>query len=472
MKYYLAIDIGASGGRHILGHISEDGKLVCEEVYRFPNGIVERNGSLCWDFDGIFAEILKGMKLCAELGKVPESVGIDTWGVDFVLLDDAGAIIGDTIAYRDNRTDGMMEKVFGLISEKDLYSRTGTAMNVFNTIFQFMAVRDILPKARHMLLVPDYLHYLLSGKIKTEYSIASTTGLLNAQSKDWDWEVIRTCGYPDTIFGEIVMPGTLLGNLLPKLVNEIGYSTKIITPASHDTASAVMAVPSGNEGDTGTADSIAYNNLYISSGTWSLMGVERLLADCSSESLIGKFTNEGGYNAYRYLRNIMGLWMIQSVKAELAENESTNFSYTELCEMAEQSNISSIVDCDDQRFFAPASMSQEIRLACKETGQAIPVTTGELAAVVYNSLASCYRNSVETLEKITNITYPAINIVGGGANAGYLNRLTAEYTGKIVLAGPTEATAIGNLLAQMIADGIFSDLQTARACVKASFDIE
>jgi len=458
MKYYLAIDIGASGGRHILGYVKE-GRLICEEVHRFPNGMVEKNGSLCWDMDALFGEILKGMKRCADLGKIPTSVGIDTWGVDFVLLDKNGDVLGDTVAYRDSRTDKMAEAVFELMPESELYKHTGIPTHIFNTIFQLMAVKKsgLLDEAHQILMIPDYLHYRLSGVAKMEYTDATTTGLINAASKGWDDTIIQTCGFPRSIFGEIVPPGTRLGNVLPKVRDEIGYDTQVVVPAAHDTGSAVMAVPSLED-----------HTLYISSGTWSLMGVERSAPDCSVKSLKGHFANEGGYDyRYRYLKNIMGLWMIQSVKKELEDK----YTYGELCELAEQANILSRVDCSDKRFFVPKNMTHEIQNFCKESGQQIPQSPGELASVIYNSLALCYRDSIQTLEQMTGINYPAIHIVGGGANAGYLNQLTAQYTGKKVYAGPTEATAIGNLMAQMIADGVFEDLQAARACVNGSFEI-
>lgn len=457
MKYYLAIDIGASSGRHILGYL-ENGKIIYEEIHRFPNGMVKKDGELCWDLDALFSEILHGMKRCAELGKIPESVGIDTWGVDFVLLDEQNEIIGNTVAYRDNRTDGMDLEVYKCISEEELYSRTGIQKQIFNTVYQLMAVREQLKQAKRMLFVPDYLHFKLSGVAKTEYTIASTSGLLNAEAKIWDEEILRACGYPREIFAEIAPPGTLLGSLTTEVQKQVGFNCKVVLPASHDTASAVMSVPSTEE-----------DVLYISSGTWSLIGVELLSPDCSESSRLLNFTNEGGYDyRYRYLKNIMGLWMIQSVKKEL----NNEYSFAELCEMAEHEGISSIIDCNDNRFLSPDSMIAEIKKGCSESEQQIPDKPGELAAVIYNSLAMCYRNAVAEIEKQTGKSYSAIHIVGGGSKDDYLNRLTAEKTGKTVYAGPSEATAIGNLMAQMIADGELSDLQSGRKCVKRSFEIK
>jgi len=308
MNYYLAIDIGASSGRHILGCV-RDGVLDFEEVYRFPNVMVEKEGTLVWDFVKMFEEIISGIKRCAEIGKIPVSIGIDTWGVDFVLLDGQGNVIGDTVAYRDSRTEGMDKEVFKLMPEKDLYSRTGIPTLIFNTIFQLMAVKKagFPANAKTMLLTPDYLHYRLCGVAKTEYSIATTTGLVNAKTREWDREIIDTCGFPQDIFQEIVSPGSYLGELSEEIQGLVGFNAKVVVPAAHDTGSAVVAIPSA-----------AKDTLFISSGTWSLIGVERQTPDCSPESMSLNFTNEGGYGySIRYLKNIMGLWMIQSFNKEL-----------------------------------------------------------------------------------------------------------------------------------------------------------
>jgi rhamnulokinase len=456
-KYYLAIDIGASGGRHILGWV-EDGKLCYLEAYRFENGMVRRGGHLCWDHDRLFEEILKGLAKCGEIGKIPVSVAVDTWGVDFALLDSDGKLVGDTVAYRDSRTDGMEKAVFARMPEAELYRRTGIQTQPYNTIFQLMALKTrepgLLEQASTMLLTPDYLHYKLSGAAKTEYTIASTTGLLDAVTRDWNEEILSSCGFPRRMFGEIVPPGTLLGGFTPEVRGRVGYDAKVVTVCGHDTGSAVLAVPS-----------FAADTLYISSGTWSLLGVEQALPDCSPESMAAGFTNEGGYGrTTRYLRNIMGLWMIQSVRKEYGKIHS----YADLCELAERSDIQSVVDCNDVRFLAPANMTLEIQSACRESGQQVPETPGELAAVIYRSLAVCYRDTIRSLEEKVGVKYPSIHIVGGGSNNALLNRLTAEYTGKPVQAGPQEATAMGNLIAQMLADGQFTNVAEARECVLAS----
>ncbi len=459
-KYYLAIDIGASSGRHILAHL-EDGRMVLEEVHRFPNGMVEKDGENVWDVDELFAQIKLGLKKCGELGKIPVSVGVDTWGVDFVLLDESGERIGNAVAYRDGRTKGMDEEVYKIISEDELYARTGIQKAIFNTIYQLMALKvkkpEQLAKAKTMLLMPDYFHYMLSGVAATEYTEATTGQLVSPDTKDWDMELIERLGYPKRIFRRMVTPGTVLGELTEEVQAEVGFNCKVVEPATHDTGSAVIAVPTDSD-----------DALYISSGTWSLMGTELAEANCSPESKASNLTNEGGYDyRFRYLKNIMGLWMIQSVKKEIGGD----LGFGEICEMASKCSIASIVDCNADRFLAPANMTKEVRDACRESGQQVPEGLAEVASVIYNSLAKCYAKTIKQIEGITGKTYDKIHIVGGGSNADYLNRLTARATGIPVYAGPTEATAIGNIAAQMMTAGELADLKAARACVFASFPI-
>ncbi len=464
-KYYLAIDIGASSGRHILGHL-EDGKMVLEEIHRFPNGNVEKDGELTWDIDGLFKEILIGMKKCKEVGKIPVSVGIDTWAVDIVLLDENDKRIGNAVGYRDSGTKGMDQKVYEQISEDELYAKTGIQKQIFNTIYQFMAWKTNKPEmyanAKTMLMVPDYLHFLLSGVKATEYTNATTTQLVSPISKDWDFDLIKTLNYATSLFQKIVLPGTCLGGLTVEVQREVGFDCKVVVPATHDTGSAVMAVPVKKDGD-------AADVLYISSGTWSLMGTELLEANCSPKSKAFNLTNEGGYDyRFRYLKNIMGLWMIQSVKKEIGQD----YSFAEICEMASKTTIPSIVDANDDRFLAPKNMTEEVKKACAEMEQPVPENLAEVAAVIYNSLAKCYGKTIAEIEGLTGKSFDGIHIVGGGSNAEYLNQLTALATGKTVYAGPTEATAIGNLSAQMIAEGELRDLADARNCIYESFDIK
>lgn len=460
-SYYLAIDIGASSGRHMLAHL-EDGRMVLEEIHRFPNGMVERDGENVWDVDELFAQIKLGMKKCAEAGKIPVSVGIDTWGVDFVLLDEAGQRIGNAVAYRDGRTKEMDEEVYRVIPEEELYARTGIQKAIFNTIYQLMALKKKKPeqlgRAKTLLMMPDYFHYLLSGVAATEYTNATTGQLVNPDTKDWDRELIEKLGYPVEIFQKLVTPGTELGSLTEEVQAEVGYNCKVVVPATHDTGSAVIAVPTQSD-----------SAIYISSGTWSLMGTELLKANCSPESRKHNLTNEGGYDyRFRYLKNIMGLWMIQSVKKEIGGD----LGFGEICEQASRCTITSIVDCNDDRFLAPVNMTREVQAACEESGQQVPEGIAEVACVIYNSLARCYAKTIRELEEITGQTYDCIHIVGGGANADYLNRLTAEATGVPVYAGPTEATAIGNLAAQMLSAGELTGLKAARACVFDSFEVK
>lgn len=466
--YYLAVDIGASSGRHILGSI-QNGKIVLEEIYRFPNGMKEKDGHLCWNVEDLFFHIKEGMKQCRLAGKIPESMGIDTWAVDFVLLNKEGQILGNAVGYRDDRTRGEDQKVYEIISEEELYRRTGIQKQIFNTVYQLEAIKSQQPKlleqAETMLMIPDYFHYLLTGVKKQEYTNATTTQLVDPVTGAWDMELIGQLGFPERLFGALSEPGTLVGTLRKDVEEEVGFTCKVVLPATHDTACAVMAVPVPGKEQAGASPDM----LYISSGTWSLMGTELKKADCSEESRKRNFTNEGGYEKrFRYLKNIMGLWMIQSLKKEWKDS----WSFAQLCELAEQETISSLVDCNDERFLAPESMIEAVQEFCRNSGQQVPQTAGELAAVIYQSLAVCYGEALKELEEMTGHHYSGIHIVGGGANADYLNRLTAKAAGRTVYAGPTEATAIGNLLAQMIRDGWFQNLDQAREAVLHSFPIQ
>lgn len=460
-KYYLAVDIGASSGRHILCHM-QDGRMVLEEVYRFENGMVDIGGSRCWDCDRLFSEIKRGMRRCAELGKIPVSMGVDTWGVDFILLDRDGNRVGNAVAYRDRRTEGMDAEVYRFISQRELFNRTGVPRQIYNTIYQLMALKkrnpELLEAAQNLLMTPDYYHYKLTGVRATEYTIATTGQLIDKDTRDWDWTLIDLLGYPRRIFGPIREPGTVLGGLTEEVQREVGFNCNVILPGSHDTASAVLAVPTND------------STVYISSGTWSLMGVELERANCSDESYAAGFTNEGGYPYhYRFLKNIMGLWMIQSVRHEYQDR----YSFAQLCAMAEQArDFPSRVDVNDDAFFAPERMIRAIQDSCARTNQAVPRTPGEVCAVIYQSLAACYGRTIRQIEAITGTQFDAVSVVGGGANADYLNRLTANATGKTVYAGPTEATAIGNLTVQMLVDGVLESKPEARNCIFRSFDVK
>lgn len=460
MQYYLAVDIGASSGRHILSHL-ENGKIILEEIYRFSNGMVEVDREKVWDSQKLFEDILIGMKKCCELGKIPVSMGIDTWAVDFALLDKEDHLIGKTVGYRDGRTKGMDQEVYKVISQDELYERTGIQKQIFNTIYQLMVVKMKKPQeladAKTMLLIPDYFNFLLTGRKVTEYTNASTTQLLHPETKEWDFELIDMLGFPRDIFTEIKLPGTIVGELTEEIQKKVGFCCKVVLPATHDTGSAVVAVPS-NEEDV----------LYISSGTWSLMGTELKEAICTKESMEKNLTNEGGYDyRFRYLKNIMGMWMINSAKKEIADD----MSYADICAMASKTTIASIVPANDDRFLAPKNMTEEVKAACRESGQQVPEGIAEVAAVIYHSLAKCYADTMNEIEEITGKNYDCIHIVGGGSNAVYLNELTAKACGKTVYTGPTEATAVGNVAAQMIAAGELADLKSARECIFHSFKI-
>lgn len=461
MQAFLAVDIGASSGRHILGWV-EGGALAMKEVYRFANGAVRREGRLCWDVDRLFREILAGMKRCAAEGILPCSMGIDTWAVDYALLGRDGELLAPVAAYRDSRTAGMDQKVYARVPERELYARTGIQKQPFNTIYQLTADREqnpgLLERAERLLLMPDYFHFLLTGRAAAEYTNATTTQLVNARGKGWDWDLIRACGFPERLFPAIRRPGEALGPLKPEIAREVGFSCEVALPATHDTASAVLAVPCREDA------------VYVSSGTWSLMGTELPEALCTEEAQRRNFTNEGGYGfRFRFLKNIMGLWMIQSLQRE----EPHPYSFAELCRMAEEhGEFPSRVDANDGRFLAPRSMKAEIREFCRESGQPVPETTGEYAAVIYQSLAASYGETLRELESLLGRRFPCVHVIGGGSNAAYLNRLTAQRTGLPVLAGPAEATAAGNLAAQMIRAGVFRDLADAREWISRSFEIE
>lgn len=473
-EYYLAIDIGASSGRHIIGYV-QDGKLKLEEVYRFDNLQVYRNGHDCWDMDNLWNGIIGGLKACKEKGMIPRSVGIDTWGVDFVLLDENDTVIGDAVAYRDSRTAGMDKLVEQKIPMEQLYKRTGIQKASFNTIYQLMALQqehpEQLEKAAWMLLTPDYWHYRLTGIKTNEYTIASTTSLLDAQEKTWDRELISMLGFPQQIFHDISMPGTVVGDFLPEIQQEVGFNAKVVLPASHDTGSAFLAIPAVDD-----------NAVYISSGTWSLLGVENEYPLTSAESCAQNFSNEGGaWGRYRYLKNIMGLWVIQSIRRELngvayiqgKENRSESgkkWSFPELIEEAKKAEgFKAYVDVNKDRFLSPESMIQAIRDECAETNQPVPESIAQLMQCVYTSLSDCYADAIRSLQKLTGKTYTSINIVGGGCQDTYLNQRTAQATGLPVHAGPIEGTAIGNLIVQMITFGQLKSLSSARDMIRISF---
>lgn len=459
MKYYLAIDIGASSGRHILGWI-ENGKMMLEEVYRFKNGAEKVGDKLVWNDKALFNSIVGGLKKCKEIGKIPSSIGIDTWGVDYALLDEDDNLIGEVYSYRDDRTLKVIDKVHSIISENEAYERTGIQKQVFNTIYQLYCdkLSGKLDKAKTFLMMPDYLHFLLTGVKMNEYTNASTTGLLNAKTREWDYDMIEKLGLNKSLFNQLSLPGTEVGNLKKEIAEEVGFDATVYLPATHDTASAVMAVPNSEM------------PLYISSGTWSLMGVETPDENTSDIACSSGFSNEGGYGkSVRFLKNIMGLWMIQCVKKELNDK----YSFTDFVEEAKKAKgFNSIVDVNDLSFFAPESMIKAVKDYCAKSGQQVPETVGEIVLCIYASLAKCYNVAVGQIEAITGKRFSAINIVGGGCQNVLLNELTSKYTGRTVVAGPVEATATGNLLAQMLASGEVKSLKNGKDLIKKSFEIK
>ena len=466
--YHLAVDIGASSGRHMIGWL-KNGRIQLKEIYRFENRLVHKNNHLCWDIDHLYEEVLQGIRACKEQGYVPETMGIDTWAVDYVLLDKEGKRIGDAVSYRDDRTNAIRDELEqkGILSFEEHYEKTGIQYQKFNTVYQLLALKkeepELLDQADCMLMIPDYLNYRLTGKKVQEYTNATTTGLVNADTNTWDEDLIRRLDIPFHIFAKISPAGTILGDFSDEIQQKTGMNVKVVLPATHDTGSAYLAVPAKDD-----------NAVFLSSGTWSLLGVENKTAITSKESCQENFTNEGGYEyRYRYLKNIMGLWMIQNIRRELKDENGNVPSFPELIQAAEENrDFPSMVDPDDDRFLAPASMIEEVKQACADTKQKIPVSTGEVMQVVYNSLSQDYRRAIESLKSLTGKTYTALHIVGGGSQDMYLNQMTANATGLPVYAGPTEGTALGNLIVQFISCGEIRTLQDARNMIGNSFEIK
>lgn len=460
-KSSLAVDIGASSGRLMLGYV-ESGRLKLEEIHRFDNEIIKKGNHFCWNIEKLFTEIKTGIKKCKKTGVTPTSIGIDTWAVDFVLLDEHDNLLTDAVAYRDPRTDGMMEEVFDIISKERLYLETGIQFQKFNTIYQLYFLKknhpEILAKAKSFLMIPDYLHFLLTGEKSNEYTNATSTQLVNAFTKKWDTELINQLGINPDMFQVIRPPKTRLGSLKPALVDELGVDLEVVLPATHDTGSAVIAVPEID------------GTIYISSGTWSLIGVENPFPICVTKALDYNFTNEGGIDyQFRFLKNIMGLWMIQEVK----RNYQDHYSFSELANLAKGvEEVSSIVNVDEERFLKPENMIKEIKDYCRETNQTVPETPGEIAKCIFDSLVVSYESAIYQIEEIYETQFAKVNVIGGGCQNELLNQLIADATHKEVNAGPTEATAIGNIVAQLIALGELKDISQARSLVKKSFEVK
>lgn len=463
MNYYLAIDIGASSGRHILAHL-QDGKMVTEEIYRFSNGPQilpgtpgalgsQGNKRLMWDTERLFKEILNGLKRAKELNKIPVSVGVDTWGVDYVLLDESDTPLEGVYCYRDGRTKSAVPSAHRRIPFAELYAKTGIQYQSFNTVYQlYDDKRDgRLQKAKTFLMLPDYFHYLLTGIKRQEYTNATTTGMVNALTHAWDEEILDALGYDKKLFGALSQPGTAVGEFTDEVAAFVGYRAKVVLPATHDTASAVLAAP------------LERQTPYISSGTWSLLGVEQTDAHTSEKARALNYSNEGSVNnTFRLQKNIMGLWMIQQVRHELDDK----YDFSMLASLARLNRVSDVVDVNDEKFLAPSSMIEAINAS---VGKQLSV--GGLAYCIFNSLAKSYAESLSALEELTNERYDTLNIIGGGSKNELLNELTAEYTGRKIVTGPTEGTAIGNFMMQMVGMGELSSVAEGRRIIKTSFDI-
>ena len=449
--YYLAVDIGASSGRHILSHIEND-RLVLEEIYRFDNNLVESENGLVWDTESLFNEVLCGIKKCKKIGKIPKSIAIDTWGVDYVLLDENKKEIKPCFCYRDSRTNGVIDEVESIISPSRLYSKTGIQKQNFNTIYQLYADKKSgrLEKAAYFLMMPDYLSFKLTGEVKNEYTNATTTGLVNANAKTWDTDIIYALGLTGVSFLPLSLPSSHVGFLSEEIQKAVGFNCAVLFAPSHDTASAVCACPMKDD------------DLYISSGTWSLIGTEITEPILSEDARLHNFTNEGGIDyRFRFLKNYMGMWLFQNIRRNLNKEKT----YDEMMQLAMSCGDYKYFDVNDSTLVAPKNMIEAI-------GKLIGSDDlGLILNSAYHSLAKSYSEAVTEIEAVTGKRFNAIHIVGGGCRDKYLNALTRDYTGKSVTAGPVEATATGNIVSQIMRDKKIP-LATTREIVKNSFDIK
>ncbi len=469
MKTYkfLAFDFGASSGRAMLAKFDGE-KITLEEKHRFANDPVLVNGGFHWDALRLFHEIKQGILKCQNSGDGDiDGIGIDTWGVDYGLLDENDKLLGNPYHYRDTRTDGMFDEAFNLVAKEEIYNKTGIAFNWFNTLFQLLAAKlsnDVaLKNAKTLLFMPDLFNFFLTGVKKNEYTIASTSQMFDSKTHTWATELLDKMGLPTDIFADIIYPGNLVGTLRPELSEELGVGEiPVFAVASHDTGSAVASVPV--EGDE--------DFIYISSGTWSLMGVELKEPNITADALKYNFTNEGGVNkTVRFLKNIMGLWLIQESKRQW-EREGEVLSFNELEAQANAATpFESFIDPDYPAFQTPGNMPKRIREYCEKTGQKVPETKGEIIRCIAQSLAFKYRETVEGMEDVTGKKYNVINIVGGGIKDKMICQFTANATKRTVSTGPVEATSIGNVIVQGIACGAIADLAEGRKVVRNSFDI-
>ncbi len=463
----LAIDLGASSGRGIVGSFDGE-KLTLEENHRFPNEPVMVAGTFSWDILRIFHEIKNSIRKCAlSDDKDISSIGIGTWGVDYGLIDKNGKLMANPTHYRDARTNGMIEYADKFVPRAELYNTTGLQFMYFNTIYQLIASMKENPmyvqNADKLLFTPDLLNYFLTGEMRTEYTIASTSALLDAKKRDFAYDMLNKFGIPTNIFAPIVKPGNKLGGLLPQVLEEVGQiNAQVVNVAAHDTASAVLAVPAKSE-----------DFIFLSSGTWSLMGTELKNPIISDISFKNEFTNEGGVeDTIRFLKNITGLWLKQESKRQW-EREGKNYTHDELSDMALASKpLQSIIDPDDPLFATPGNLPRRIAEYCQKTGQHVPENPGETMRCIFESLALRYRWTVEKIDEIKGTKTPFVNVVGGGTKESLLCQFTADACGRPVYAGPVEATAIGNISAQAIAAGEIKNVAEAREVIRNSFPID
>ena len=459
---FLAVDLGAESGRALLGGFDGE-KVALREVHRFPNTPVRVVDGLHWDVLRIMGEVKEGLARSARQAGKLESVGVDAWGVDFALLDRDGALVSNPYHYRDDRTAGMMERAAERVPDEQVYRSTGIQFMPLNTLYQLLALEDspLLEAADALLMMPDLIGYWLAGEMACEYTGATTTQLYDLNARDWEWGLMRRMGIPTRIFPKIVPSSAQLGTLLPEVGEEVGLGELPVTAvAAHDTASAVVAVPAEGE-----------NFAYISSGTWSLVGVEMYHPVATAEGLRHNFTNEGGFGGtVRLLRNVMGLWLLQECRRVWVQKGSS-YSYEKLVRLAETAPpFGALVDPDHPGFLAPKDMPSRIRDYCKETGQNLAEEPGAVARCIFESLALKYRLVLEKAEEVSGRRVEAVHIVGGGAQNDLLCRLTADAIRRPVVAGPVEATALGNVMVQAFARGHVGSLEEIRAVVRSSME--
>lgn len=463
----LAFDFGASSGRAILGQY--DGKkLELLETHRFSNDPVQANGTLYWDVLRLFHEIKQGIVRTVHEGhRDIASIGIDTWGVDFGLLDRDGRLLGNPVHYRDSRTDGMIDLAFQKVGRDAIFQNTGIEITWFNTIYQLLALVErgdvALSQAESLLLMPDLFNYFLTGEKRAEYTIASTTQLYDMGKNTWATGLMEQLGIPANLFQPIIHPGQKVGTLLPALAQELGVAElPVMAVGSHDTASAAMSVPATSGEDYA----------FISCGTWSIMGVEASEPTITQQSMERNYTNEGGVGSILTMKNIMGLWLIQECKRQWELDEGRKFSFDELEQGAKAAKpFASFVDPDDASFVAPNHMPERIMNYCKKTGQQVPETKGEIIRCIAQSLALKYRLTIENLESLLGRKLGCVHMVGGGIKDKMICQFTANATHRQVLTGPVEATAIGNNLAQLIAHGELKNIAEGRQLVADSFPV-